>query len=164
MQFSPPQHLHLEQSSRLQQFDERLSRRGINVLSLEAVEMSVKDISVLTHTNRAIDSSIWLCIEFRKLNRVTIFAAEPKPTLAELLAQRRDFSVFIKIDLGKGYWQIPIEEESKLFIAFLTLLGLTEFNDVPYGHSTAALAFSRTIRKVGAFPHVTSYLDGIFGE
>jgi len=53
------------------------------------------------------------CIDFRALNRVTIFDAEPMPN--SLLRY------WSKIDLCKGYWQIPLSVETKhIMTAFQT--------------------------------------------
>ncbi|GFO36040.1 retrovirus-related pol polyprotein from transposon 17.6 [Plakobranchus ocellatus] len=105
------------------------------------------------------DRTIRLCIDFHRLNSVTIFDAEPIPTLDELLAQLTGSKVFTKIDLCKGYWQIPMDEDPKLFTAFQTPLGLMEFNFMPFDLCTAAPTLQKAMRKaVGHLPHVASYL------
>ncbi|GFN91181.1 reverse transcriptase [Plakobranchus ocellatus] len=87
------------------------------------------------------DGAIRLCLDFRKLNKITIFDAEPIPTLNELLGKMKGTKVFTKCDLTKGYWQIPMHEDSKAYKAFQTTQGLMEFNYMPFGLSTAACTF-----------------------
>ncbi|GFO23797.1 reverse transcriptase [Plakobranchus ocellatus] len=55
-----------------------------------------------------------------------------------------------------------MDEDSKLFTAFQTPLGLMEFNFMPFGLCTAAPTFQKAMRKaVGHLPHVASYFDDI---
>ena len=52
-------------------------------------------------------------VDFRKLNRVTIFDPEPIPNPDDLTARVGSAKFFSKLDLTKGYWQIPIAEADK---------------------------------------------------
>ena len=57
------------------------------------------------------DGSDRMCVDYRKLNKLTVADAEPM-TAAEDLFQRLGKSKYYpKIDLSKGYWQIPVAEE-----------------------------------------------------
>jgi len=51
----------------------------------------------------------------RRINQITVFDAEPIPDQEEIFAQLSKAQYFSKIDLSKGYWQIPMSEESKHF-------------------------------------------------
>ncbi|KAK3796792.1 hypothetical protein RRG08_046127 [Elysia crispata] len=96
------------------------------------------------------------------LNSITIFDAEPIPTLDELLVKIEGAKYFTKIDLTKGYWQIPLAEESKAYTAFQSPRGLMEFNFMPFGLSTAAPTFQRAMQEVlGRLPFIVSYFDDI---
>ena len=108
------------------------------------------------------DGKIRLCIDFRKLNSITIFDAEPIPTLDELLVKIEGAKYFTKIDLTKGYWQIPLAEKSKAYTAFRSPMGLMEFNFMPFGLSTAAPSLQRAMQEVlGRLPFIVSYFDDI---
>ncbi|GFO39762.1 reverse transcriptase [Plakobranchus ocellatus] len=104
------------------------------------------------------DGAIRLCLDFRKLNKITIFDAEPIPTLDELLGKMKGAKFFTKCDLTKGYWQIPMHEDSKAYTAFYTTQGLMEFNYMPFGLSTTACTFQRamldTLRPPYTIKHV----------
>ncbi|GFO14304.1 Pol polyprotein [Plakobranchus ocellatus] len=105
------------------------------------------------------DVAIRLCLDFRKLNKITIFDAEPIPTLDELLGKMKGAKFFTKYDLTKGYWQIPMDEDSKAYTAFQTTQGLMEFNYMPFGLSTAACTFQRAmLDTLGKLPFVVSIL------
>ena len=54
------------------------------------------------------DGTNRFCIDFRKLNKVTIFDAKPMSNPEELFAHLSKGRYFAKIDLTNGYWQIPL--------------------------------------------------------
>ncbi|GFO24642.1 gypsy retrotransposon integrase 1 [Plakobranchus ocellatus] len=108
------------------------------------------------------DGAIRLCLDFRRLNKITIFDAEPIPTLDELLGKMKGAKFFTKCDLTKGHWQIPIHEDSKAYTAFQTTQGLMEFKYMPFGLSTAACTFQRAmLDTLGKLPFVVSYFDDV---
>ena len=54
------------------------------------------------------DGSNRICIDYRNLNKVTVFDAEPMPDPEEIFAKISQSKYFTKIDLCKGYWQISM--------------------------------------------------------
>ena len=108
------------------------------------------------------DGSNRFCIDFRRLNRVTIFDAEPLPNTEEIFSSLSGSHFFSKLDLSKGYWQIPLSEETKEKTAFQTTSGLYHFRVMPFGLVNAPATFSRVMRKLlTGMKHVTNYLDDI---
>ncbi|GET52315.1 DDE-type integrase/transposase/recombinase [Rhizophagus irregularis DAOM 181602=DAOM 197198] len=59
------------------------------------------------------------CIDFRKINQMTITDAYPLPRIDDLLEKFRVAKWFTTIDLASGYWQIEMEEEDKEKTAFI---------------------------------------------
>ena len=64
------------------------------------------------------DGSNLFCVDYRKLNAVTKFDNEPMGDPEALTVKLRKDKFFTKIDMSKGYWQIPMEEGSKAKTAF----------------------------------------------
>ena len=60
------------------------------------------------------------CIDFRTLNIVTEFDAEPMPNMDEIINRMSGHKYFTKMDLSKGYWQVGLTERSKPLTAFET--------------------------------------------
>ena len=56
------------------------------------------------------DGSVRFCIDFRKLNKVTEFDAEPMPNMEEIINRMSGHKYFTKMDLSKGYWQVGLTE------------------------------------------------------
>ena len=67
------------------------------------------------------DESLWLCINYRHLNRVTIRNQYPFHRINELLDQLQGSRVYSKIDLRSGYHQLRVQESDVPKIAFRTL-------------------------------------------
>lgn len=108
------------------------------------------------------DNSIRFCIDFRKLNRVTVFDAEPMPNMEEMFARLSKYRYFSKIDLSKGYWQVPLAEHAKPMTAFETSQGLFQFRKMPFGLVNAPATFCRLMRKVlKDLDHSDSFIDDI---
>ncbi|XP_071964120.1 uncharacterized protein [Antedon mediterranea] len=108
------------------------------------------------------DGSNRFCVDFRKLNQVTVFDAEPISDQEELFTRLAHDHYFTKIDLSKGYWQVPMDEASKPLTSFLTPDGLFQFNVMPFGLVNAPATFSRIMRKLlKGMDNTLNYIDDI---
>ena len=85
------------------------------MLELGVIERSVSPYSSPVVLVPKKDGSVRFCIDFRKLNKVTEFDAEPMPNMEEVINRLSGHKYFTKIDLSKGYWQVELTEESKPF-------------------------------------------------
>ena len=92
------------------------------------------------------DGSCRFCIDYRALNKVTRFDAEPIPNMDTLFAEISKAKYFSKVDLAKGYWQIAIKPEDRPKTAFATHLGLYQFTRMPFGLLSAPAVFARMMR------------------
>ena len=102
-------------------------------------------------------------IDFRRLNAITKFDTEPMGNTEDIVTTLCDDQYFTKIDLAKGYWQIPVEEESKPMTSFSTHNVSYQFRMMPFGLANSA-TFNKMMRKLlKGCDDVDNYVDDILG-
>ena len=79
------------------------------------------------------DGSTRLCVDYRKLNKVTIPDAYPLPRVDDTLDSLNGCKLFSTMDLASGYWQLAMAENDREKSAFATPMGLYEFTVLPMG-------------------------------
>ena len=132
------------------------------MLDMGVIEKSESPYSSPIVIVKKSDGSNRFCIDFRQLNRITVFDAEPLPSVDELFAGLSGSRFFSKIDLSKGYWQIALSDDAKEKTAFRTSSGLYHFRVMPFGLVNAPATFSRVMRTLlRGMSNVTNYLDDI---
>ncbi|GJS43777.1 putative reverse transcriptase domain-containing protein [Tanacetum coccineum] len=83
------------------------------------------------------DGSFRMCIDYRKLNKITVKNRYPLLIINDLFDQLQGLSVYSKIDLRSGYHQLRIQEEDLPITAFQTRYGHFEFQVMPFGLTNA---------------------------
>nr|XP_054591237.1 uncharacterized protein LOC129155100 isoform X2 [Nothobranchius furzeri] len=109
------------------------------------------------------EEGICFCIDFRYLNSVSKFDAYPTLRIDDVI-NRLGKSMFLStLDLCKGYWQVPLSQESREFTAFRTPWGLFQFAVLPFGLHGAPATFQRLMDEVlrGCEDYACAYLDDI---
>lgn len=89
-----------------------------------------------------------LCMDFRRLNSVTLRPIFPIPEAQHLFDSLGGSRYFSTIDLSNAYYQCEIKESDKCKTAFSTRRGQFEFNRMPFGLSGAPATFSRLMNVV----------------
>ena len=108
------------------------------------------------------DDSIRVCIDYRKLNELTISDSYPLPNIEQLLMGLGDSKCFTQLDLVQAYHQVPLTEESRPMTAFQVKRGHYEFLKAPNGLKQMPAIFQRLMNSI--FPNhknVSSYLDDL---
>ncbi|XP_050703676.1 uncharacterized protein LOC126989161, partial [Eriocheir sinensis] len=112
---------------------------------------------------RKSDGSYRMAIDFRQLNSVTVFDAEPTCSVEGDLHKFAGATYFSELDLCKAYYQIPLTDRAKPLTAFSTHQGLMEFCRLPFGLVTACSTYIRLMRTVLAdLPNISFYFDNVF--
>ena len=110
------------------------------------------------------DGSLRFCIDYRRLNLLTVKDAMPLPMISDTLDVLAGSCWFTSLDLLSAYWQVPVAEADKPKTAFISRYGLYEFNRLPFGLTNAPATFQRLMEKVlkGLQWEITlCYLDDI---
>jgi hypothetical protein len=88
------------------------------------------------------------CWDYRRVNDLIVGDAHPLPLPENMFAELTGSQLFSKMDLLKGFWQIPLDENSKAILAMATPLGLYEPNNMPFGMKNAPAVFQREMQRV----------------
>ena len=114
------------------------------------------------HMVRKEDGSWRPCGDYRQLNLQTVPDRYTCPNIGDLTARLAGCKVFSKLDLRKGYYQIPVKEEDIQKTAVVTPFGLFEFCRTPFGLRNAGQTFQRMMDQILAgLPYCFVYLDDI---
>ena len=93
------------------------------------------------------DGSLCFCIDFRRLNALTVKNSHPLPHICETLESLAGAAHYLTFDLNSGFWQVPMDEESKQYTAFtLGSMGLYECESMPFRLCNALPTFQRLMQ------------------
>ena len=88
------------------------------------------------------DGSLRFCIDFRKLNSLTVKDSHPLPRICETLESLAGAAHYSTFDMNSGFWQVPMSPESKQYTTFtLGSMGLYECESMPFGLCNAPPTF-----------------------
>lgn len=111
------------------------------------------------------DGTRRFCVDFRKLNQVSVKDSYPLPYVSQTLDKLRDAKYLTSLDIKSAYHQIPVAESSRDYTAFTVPgRGLFRWCRMPFGLSSAPATFQRFIDQVlgpELEPYVFVYLDDI---
>ena len=114
------------------------------------------------HMVRKSDGTWRLCGDFRRLNLQTRPDLYSCPNIADLTARLAGCRVFSKLDLRKGYHQVPVRAEDIPKTAVITPFGLFEFRRMPFGLRNAGQTFQRMMDSVlSGLQFCFVYLDDV---
>ena len=94
------------------------------------------------------DGSIRFCVDYKKVNDLTIEDAHPLFVVNDTVDKIRGKKYYISIDLASRYWQVKIDENSQDITAFITPWRLYQFNIMPFDLTNAPATFQKLINYI----------------
>ena len=109
------------------------------------------------------DGTVRVCIDYRKLNEVTIADPYYMCTLEEILERAGTSCVMSKLDLAKGFYQVVVDPLSRAKTAFICPFGKFEFTRMPFGLRNAPAIFQRAMEVVlgECYQYAAPYIDDV---
>lgn len=92
-----------------------------------------------------------MVVDYRGINKILDLEATPMPTIEAAFQHLGQARWFTLLDLNQAYNQIPLDEGSKKFTAFVVPWAQYEFNNLPFGLASGSMV-------------LTSLIDKIFGD
>ena len=94
------------------------------------------------------DGSFRMCIDYRKLNQVTIKNKYPLPRIDDLLDQLGGATVFSKIYLRSGYYQLKIKDKDVMNTTFRSRYGHYEVLVMQFELTNAPATFMDMMSRI----------------
>ena len=91
---------------------------------------------------------VQICVDLTPLNKTVQRETHPMGSVDESLAMLGESRVFMKLDANSRFWQIPLDEDSKLLTTFVTPFGRFCFNCLPFGISSTPEIFQQTMSDI----------------
>jgi transposase InsO family protein len=110
------------------------------------------------------DSTWRFCVDYRRLNDITVKDAYPLPRIDDTLDALAGSQYFSTLDLLSGYWQVPLDTDAQEKSAFVTRGGLWKWKVLPFGLTSATATFERLMEMVLRGLHwktLLIYLDDV---
>ncbi len=87
--------------------------------------------------------SVRLCIDYRELNKASKTDAYPLPRVDSCIDTVGKARYITKLDLLKGFWQVPLTKRAQELSCFVTMGGTYRCKVMPFGMKNASATFQR---------------------
>jgi len=94
------------------------------------------------------DGSWRFCVDYRRLNDMTIKNRFPMPLIEEIIEELAGSCYFTKLDMKSGYHQVRMKQGDEYKTAFKTHHGHYQFKVMPFGLTNAPATFQCIMNEV----------------
>ena len=134
--------------------DEEVSK----MLKADIIEPTTSAYNASVLLVRKKDQTNRFCVDFRRLNCVTIFDTGPMGSIEEILT-KFDKDAYFSI------WQIPVAKDCRHMTAFTTTKGAYQFKKTPFGLVNSPETFNKMMRKLlSDAKDIEHYVDDIMAH
>ena len=85
---------------------------------------------------------------FRRLNSITRRDRCPSVLIQDMFDQLQGSTTFTTLDFQSRYWQIPVVEDERPKLSFVSHRGQFSFSRVPFGITNGSQTFQRTVDEI----------------
>ena len=113
------------------------------------------------------DGRLRWCVDFRKLNEMTVKDSYPLPLITSNLQKLGASSIFSTIDGTGAYHNVVISERDRPLTAFVSPFGQFQFLRMPFGLCNAPQVYSRLVQLLlqgTDVRHILAYIDDIIAH
>lgn len=108
------------------------------------------------------DGTFRFCTDYRKVNAVTVPDCYPLPRMEDCIDNLGSARFVTKLDLLKGYWQVPLTPSASEISAFVTPDHFLQYSVMAFGMRNAPATFQRLVNIVlSGVPNCNAYLDDL---
>ncbi|CAF1076070.1 unnamed protein product [Didymodactylos carnosus] len=145
--------------------DQQIKTAEINkLLERRQIEESTSPWSSPVVLVKKKDKTVRFCVDYRRLNEITIKDKFPLPKIEEIFDQLSDSMFYPKLDFRSGYFQIPLAKEDRQKTAFSTRDNHYQFTVLPQGITNGPAVFQRIINQIlgpARWKFALAYIDDI---
>ena len=131
-----------------QPINDEVERQCSELLAHDILDYSNSNWSSPIVPVRKSDGSLRLCVDYRQVNKVTKKEEYPMPNLNKCVYRPSKVKYFTKLDLVRGYYQVPIDKNSRKYTAFSTMQHHYEFKRLSFGLKNSGMAFQRIMQHI----------------
>lgn len=141
---------------------ENVRQEVIKMMNMGIIERAHSPYNAPVVLVKKKDGTVRFCVNYKQLNKVTVFDTEPMNRPEDIIARLQGKKYFSSFDFTKGYWQIPMDPESKAKTAFSTPEGSFQFVRMPFGLVCSPATYNRMMRKLNSGKHNRdNYMDDL---
>jgi hypothetical protein len=91
------------------------------------------------------DGSLRFCVDYRKLNEITIRDSYPLHRMDDCLDNLGSATIFSILDANSGYWQLEVAEADRDKTSFISHMGTHRFSRLAFSLVNAPATFQRSM-------------------
>ncbi len=108
------------------------------------------------------DGTSRFCTDYRKVNKLTKADSYPLPRMDDCIDRIGSAKFVTKLDLLKGYWQVPLTERASEISAFATPDAFLQYKILAFGLKNAPATFQHLMNRILAnVQNCEAYLDDV---